>query len=177
VEDNCCGHEHIQSLQDVLEEVLSIHVANCCCWQLIQPRSLTAVACVSLSGYLRKADTNYSLQFQVYFFSQKVQGTNRCWVDRVQSSPCFISAATANIWIRHGLLHVHWRLLSEFKSVCAPNTTQTLLQAHSIKICCMTRYGPHLDLGVLFETFLDVLFIQRNTNMNDLRLRSVVCAL
>ena len=111
------------------------------------------------------------------FFSQKVQGTNRCWVNRVQSSPCFISAATANIWIRHGLLHVHWRLLSEFKFVWAPNTTQTLLQAHSIKIYCMTRYGPHLGLGVLFETFVDVLCIQRNTNMNDLRLRSVVCAL
>jgi len=41
----------------------------------------------------------------------------------------------------------------------------------------MTRYGPHLGLGVLFETFVDVLCIQRKTNMNDLRLRSVVCAL
>jgi len=112
-----------------------------------------------------------------FLFSQKVHGTNICWVNRVQSSPCFISAATANIWIRHGLLHVHWRLLSEFKFVCAPNTTQTLLQAHSIKICCMTRYGPHLDLGVLFETFVNVLCILRNTNMNDLQLRSVVCAL
>ena len=111
--------------------------------------------------------------FFSFFLSQKVQGTNRCWVNRVQSSPCFISAATANIWIRHGLMHAHWRLLSEFKSVCAPNTTQTLLQAHSIKICCMTRYGPHLDLGVLFETFLNALCIQRNTNMNDTRLRSV----
>jgi len=29
MEDNCCGHEHIKSLPDVLEEVLSIHVANC----------------------------------------------------------------------------------------------------------------------------------------------------
>jgi len=73
MEDNCCGHEHIQSFQDVLEEVLSIHVANCCCWQLIQPRPITAVACVSLSGYLRKADTNYSLQFQASFFSESAR--------------------------------------------------------------------------------------------------------
>jgi len=41
----------------------------------------------------------------------------------------------------------------------------------------MTRYGPHLHLGVLFEATLDVLCIQRNTNMNDLQLHSVVCAL
>jgi len=116
------------------------------------------------------------LAFSSFFFLNKCkEQTDAGWI--VSSHLRFISAATANIWIRHGLLHVHWRLLNEFKFVCAANTTQTLLQAHSIKCCCMTRYLPHLDLGALFETFVDVLCVQRNTNMNELRLRSVVCAL
>ena len=40
--------------------------------------------------------------------------------------------------------------------VHASCTTQTLLEAYTDKSFCITRYGSHLDLPVLFETVLDV---------------------